>query len=47
MLKLKKLIEEQKKELENQKSTPIIVEKPIEKCDLITRLRERQECEDC
>jgi hypothetical protein len=46
MLKLKKLIEEQKKELENQKSTPI-VEKPIEKCDLITRLRERQECEDC
>ena len=46
MIKLKEIIEKQKILEEKSPKKDEIVDNN-EKCDLITRLRERKECEDC
>ena len=46
MIKLKDIIKEDKIVVEKPK-LPIFEQVEPPKCDLITRLRQRQECEDC
>jgi hypothetical protein len=46
MIKLKDIIKDDKIEMEKSK-IPILEKIEPPKCDLITRLRQRQECEDC